>query len=193
MLRVDYAFHSRQMDPFEAELRASLKSLASQRPDIPFYSTVTGTPAEAGELNADYWWRNMRCPVLFRTAVEAAIDDGFNTFVELGAHPVLAGPVRSCLAHSDREGTVVGSLHRDEPDMDYMARSLAELHVSGVAARLGARGLAELEFRRSFRASGSRSRCSGRKSEGVEIGALRRAGPSAARLSPEDRGAELGR
>jgi amino acid adenylation domain-containing protein len=133
LLHIDYAFHSKQMDPFETELRASLKAMTSREPAVPAYSTVTGKLIEAGELDADYWWRNMRNPVLFRQAAEAAIGDGFNTFVELGAHPVLTGPVRACLAHCGREGTVVGSLHREEKDRDYISRSLADLHLAGVA------------------------------------------------------------
>ncbi len=133
MLHVDYAFHSRQMDPFESELRASLEGITSSRPGIRMFSTVTGRCVEADELTADYWWRNMRCPVLFQDAVEAAIEEGFNTFVELGAHPALAGPVRSCLAHRGREGTVVASLHREERDQDAISKALAELHVGGVA------------------------------------------------------------
>lgn len=133
LLHIDYAFHSRQMDPFEVELRASLKGMTSREPSVPAYSTVTGKPIEAGELDADYWWRNMRCAVMFRQAAEAAISEGYNTFIELGAHPVLTGPLRACLAHLGREGTVVGSLHRDEKDRDYLARSLADLHLAGVA------------------------------------------------------------
>ncbi len=132
-LHVDYAFHSRQMDAFEAELRANLDDVASQRGGIPMFSTVTGRAVEPNELTAEYWWRNMRFPVLFRDAVDTAIEAGFNTFVELGAHPVLTGPVRSCLAHHGREGTIVGSLHRDEPDVEAMTKALAQLHVSGVA------------------------------------------------------------
>ena len=133
LLHIDYAFHSKQMDPFESELRASLKSMTSREPAVPAYSTVTGKLIEAGELDADYWWRNMRNPVLFRQAAEAAIGDGFNAFVEIGAHPVLTGPVRACLAHCGAEGTVVGSLHREEKDRDYISRSLSDLHLAGVA------------------------------------------------------------
>ncbi|MBI3434538.1 MAG: amino acid adenylation domain-containing protein, partial [Proteobacteria bacterium] len=133
ILRVDYAFHTRQMDPFEHELRRSLDTLSSHRSDVTMYSTVTGKAVDAGELDADYWWRNMREPVLFRATIDAAIEDGFNTFVELGAHPVLAGPVRGCLAHRGRQGTVVASLDRERVDEAVMTQALAELYVNGVA------------------------------------------------------------
>jgi amino acid adenylation domain-containing protein len=132
LLQVDYAFHSRQMDPFEEELRANLQGIVSRRPEIAMFSTVTGRPIEPEELSDVYWWRNMRNPVLFKDAVEAILDQGFNTFVEVGAHPALGPPLRSCLAHHGRDGTVVASLHREVRDQKAMATALAELHVSGV-------------------------------------------------------------
>ena len=105
-LRVDYAFHTRQMDPFQDELRRSLETI-SYSSEVVMLSTVTGKAVQAGELNAQYWWRNMREPVMFHSAVNAAIDQGINTFIELGAHPVLAGPVRSSIAARGSKGVVV--------------------------------------------------------------------------------------
>ncbi len=174
------------MDPFETELRASLKAMTSREPAVPAYSTVTGKLIEAGELDADYWWRNMRNPVLFRQAAEAAIGDGFNTFVELGAHPVLTGPVRACLAHCGREGTVVGSLHREEKDRDYISRSLADLHLAGVAvdwARVAPPNWNFVELpRQRFERKTFWS-----ESEESQDRALLRAGASAARLPSRQR------
>ena len=132
-LHVDYAFHTRQMDPFATELRASLDGLAPRGGEIAMYSTVTGKSVGADALDAAYWWRNMREPVLFQAAVEAAIRDGINTFVEIGAHPVLGGPVRACLAGTGHVGTVVGSLQRDATDTECLARALAKLYVNGAA------------------------------------------------------------
>jgi amino acid adenylation domain-containing protein len=131
-LHVDYAFHTRQMDPFAAELRASLAGIVSGVGEIAMYSTVTGTAASAHALDAEYWWRNMREPVLFQAAVEAAVQDGINTFVEIGAHPVLSGPVRACLAAAGRAGTVVASLQRELADQVCLGRALGKLYVNGV-------------------------------------------------------------
>ena len=133
VLRVDYAFHTRQMGPFEDELRRSLGRLASHAAAIPMFSTVTGRAIGPGELDADYWWRNMRETVQFRAAVDAAIDAGFNGFIELGAHPVLGGPVRSCLGHRGVAGTVLASLQRETGDDTSLARALAELYVTGLS------------------------------------------------------------
>ena len=131
-LRVDYAFHTRQMDPFEDELRRSLETIKSHTSEVAMISTVTGKAVQAGELNGQYWWRNMREPVMFHAAVNAAIDQGINTFIELGAHPVLAGPVRSSMAARGSKGLVVASLDRDKRDEDSFTEALAELYVAGV-------------------------------------------------------------
>lgn len=131
-LRVDYAFHTRLMDPFEAELRRSLESMSSHCSEIMMFSTVTGKAVQAGELNADYWWRNMREPVMFHSALEVAINQGFNTFLELGAHPVLSGPARSSLAMRGANGVVVASLDREKSDEDALTGAVAELYGNGI-------------------------------------------------------------
>jgi amino acid adenylation domain-containing protein len=131
-LQVDYAFHTRQMDPFAEELLRNLAGVSSYRGDIPMYSTVTGKAVSPRELNAEYWRRNMREPVQFHAAIDAAIADGFNTFIELGAHPILTGPIRQCLADRGRAGIAVASLHRPEPSEVSMARAAAELYCNGV-------------------------------------------------------------
>ncbi len=53
------------------------------------YSTVTGSLSDGTGLGAEYWWRNVREPVRFSGAIQAMIEDGLNTFVEIGPKPVL--------------------------------------------------------------------------------------------------------
>src|SRR5262245_31832756 len=102
ILRVDYAFHSHQMDAFTGELGDSLRALRSQAPAVPMFSSVTGEAIHGEELDADYWCRNMRQPVLFKRAIDEVIDAGCGTFLELGAHPSLITPIRACLAGRNR-------------------------------------------------------------------------------------------
>jgi acyl transferase domain-containing protein/acyl carrier protein len=132
ILRVDYAFHSQQMDPFTGELRDSLRGLRSKAVTTPMFSSVTGEAIHGGELDADYWCRNMRQPVLFKRAIDRAIDAGFDTFLELGPHPSLITPTRACLAECNREGLAVGTLHRERPDSESIVSAVASLHVHGV-------------------------------------------------------------
>ena len=90
-LDLDYAFHSRAMDPIAAPLRAALAGLAPTAARVPFVSTVTGSPLPGGELTGGYWWRNVREPVRFAEAVAHVLAERADILVEIGPHPVL-GP-----------------------------------------------------------------------------------------------------
>ncbi|WP_282792636.1 type I polyketide synthase [Streptomyces sp. CC224B] len=93
-LDLDYAFHSRAMDPLEDELLAALAPLTCGDHRIPFVSTVTGAPLAGPRLDASYWWCNVREPVLFDQAVGALLDEGPAVFLEIGPHAVLTPYLR---------------------------------------------------------------------------------------------------
>ncbi|MFP3969714.1 acyltransferase domain-containing protein, partial [Actinomadura fulvescens] len=88
-LEVDYPFHSAAMDPIQDRLSERLADLAPAPTQIPLLSTVTGGPVHGTDLNADYWWCNVREPVRFAAAVGQAIAQGADVLVEVGPHPVL--------------------------------------------------------------------------------------------------------
>jgi acyl transferase domain-containing protein len=138
ILRVDYAFHSHQMDAFTGELGDSLRGLRSKSVLVPMFSSVTGAAIHGEQLDADYWCRNMRQPVLFKRAIDEAIDAGFDTFLELGAHPSLTTPIRACLGARNREGLSIGTLHRERSDSESIVSAVASLHVHGVPIDWGA-------------------------------------------------------
>src|SRR5262252_2455631 len=54
-LNLDFAFHSKQMDPICEGLLASLVGLSSRPPNARLVSTVTGEAVESGQLDAEYW------------------------------------------------------------------------------------------------------------------------------------------
>jgi amino acid adenylation domain-containing protein len=175
ILRVDYAFHSRQMEAFESELRDSLHGLKPDAPRIPIFSTVTGELVARDKLDAEYWCRNMRQPVLFKHAAERAIDAGFDTFVELSAHPSLLTPIRACLAGRRREGFAVATLHRERPDTEALASAVASLHVHGVSLDWKALAPSNSEFVELFRYPWEKQVC---WAESEEARAARFDGPS---------------
>src|SRR5581483_243227 len=116
VLRGQIAFHSPQMDPVRDELTTALAGLAPRPAAVPFYSTVTGGTLDGTALGADYWGRNVREPVRFADAADALIAAGFDTFLELGPHPVLTEPLHQCLRQRQTPGTVLTSLCRGEDD-----------------------------------------------------------------------------
>jgi NAD(P)-dependent dehydrogenase (short-subunit alcohol dehydrogenase family) len=93
---------------------------------IAFYSAVRGARLDAAELDADYWYTNLREPVRFDQAVNASLGGGSTLFVEVSPHPVLT----MGLADID-DVAVVGSLRRDDGGWDRMLRSAGEAFVHG--------------------------------------------------------------
>jgi acyl transferase domain-containing protein/acyl carrier protein len=131
-LKVDYAFHSPQMEPFARRLAEHLAGLEPAACAIPMISTVTGLPVEGHDLGATYWAQNLREPVRFADAVAAASRNACNAFVELSGHPVLAPSIAAVLRHLGAEGfTIVPSLRRDH-DEGVLVDALGALYVAGV-------------------------------------------------------------
>jgi phthiocerol/phenolphthiocerol synthesis type-I polyketide synthase C len=129
-IAVDVASHSPQMDPLAVQLRSQLSSLQPAVGTVPFYSTVTGEVARGASLDADYWARNLREPVVFHTAYQRLLTDGFNGFVEISAHPTLLGSMR--LGHGATEHVLLlPSLKRDADERATMRETAGALYCAG--------------------------------------------------------------
>lgn len=133
MLPVDYAFHSYQMQPLEADLVMGLKGLTPGAAAVPIYSTVTGRESDGTAFDAVYWGRNLTQPVRFAQAIQELIDAGHDVFLEIGPHPVLSMPVTQCLEHADRAGSVFYSLRRHKAERSILLQTLGRLYESGSA------------------------------------------------------------
>ena len=95
---------------------------------------TTGTP-----LNAQYWWDNIRKPVLFKSAIESALQDGFNIFIEIGPHPILQNYLREAAelrgTQSRRSGDpgmaiVMPTLSRQSDDISALQHAAARCAVA---------------------------------------------------------------
>ncbi|WP_307841863.1 polyketide synthase [Streptomyces syringium] len=116
-LAVDHGFHSALMDVVEEPLRAALAGLEPGAPRVPMYSTVTGAPVEAGELDGAYWWHNVRRPVRFADAVRRAVGAGLAAVVEIAPQPALSGPLHRLAADAPGGAfPVVSALPRGKCD-----------------------------------------------------------------------------
>ncbi len=115
LLDLDYAFHSRQMDPIEGHLRQWLQGLQPTTAEgAIFVSTVTGDVLAGDQLDAGYWWRNVREPVRFAQAVEKAAELGCRVFVEIGPHAILQRYITDTLAAAKYAGRVLSTLRRGD-------------------------------------------------------------------------------
>ena len=130
-LDLDFAFHSRAMDPFRNALLADLAGLASRPPKSRLISTVTGQVVEGEALDADYWWRNVRHPVRFADAVAQLIGEGYRIFLEVGPRAILQTYLTDGLRSADVQGHVITSLSRDHDEDDPFPAIAAHCHAAG--------------------------------------------------------------
>ncbi|MFI9237289.1 SDR family NAD(P)-dependent oxidoreductase [Streptomyces sp. NPDC053079] len=131
-LDIDHPFHSAAMDAIEEPLRRSVTGLAPAAPRIPMYSTVTGRPVGPGELDTDYWWRNVRHPVRFADAVRALAADGLAAVVEIGPRPVLRGALSRLAAEGPHAPfPVTPAMTPDVPGAEGVRRAAARLLAAG--------------------------------------------------------------
>ncbi|MFE3940131.1 acyltransferase domain-containing protein, partial [Streptomyces goshikiensis] len=97
-LTVRVPYHSARMEEIKDELLSSLAGIEPRPARVPLYLTGREGRAVGTELDADYWWSNVRDSVRFRQAVERMAGDGHRTFLEIGPHPVLTHAIKECLA-----------------------------------------------------------------------------------------------
>ncbi|MER6270823.1 SDR family NAD(P)-dependent oxidoreductase [Streptomyces sp900105755] len=130
-LDVDYASHSARVEQVRATILDELDGVTTYPTSVAWYSTVTGEPVTE-ELEADYWYTNLREPVRFAPAVERMAADGYRHFVELSPHPSLLTAMHTIGEDLGHELVVLGSLRRDEDGPACLDRAAAELHAHGV-------------------------------------------------------------
>ena len=130
-LRVEYAFHSPQMERSAAELTAALRGLRLQPAELRFVSTVTGHAAAGTDLDAGYWGRNVREPVRFSAAVSVLAAEGSDLFLEMGPHPVLSVSISECAELSRATARTLPSLRRGHGDRRSLLASLGALYTLG--------------------------------------------------------------
>ncbi|MBI3928665.1 MAG: type I polyketide synthase [Armatimonadetes bacterium] len=128
-VKVEYAFHSAQLDVLEDELMACLETLTPRQPRCTLLSTVTAGPLEVAD--AAYWWQNVRSTVRFSEAVARAVADGTTVFLEVGGHPVLGPSI------SQSGGRPVATLRRHKSERQAFLQALGELYSLGQALRWG--------------------------------------------------------
>ncbi|MBP2472362.1 candicidin polyketide synthase FscB [Crossiella equi] len=130
---MDYASHTSAVEPARDALTTALADLRPMRGDVPFYSTVTGAWADTEGLDAEYWYRNLREPVLFQDTTRALLDAGHTVFLEVSPRPLLSAAVQETAEEQGGQVQVLASTRRGDGGADRFRRSLAEAHTAGVA------------------------------------------------------------
>lgn len=131
-VRVQVAYHSHHMDPIKGIMLKDLGQVQGVKSTTPLYSTVSGRREDGKHLNANYWFKNARQPVLFTDALSTMLSDGFDTFVEIGPHPVLVSGAEALIQKRDTDAVIAPSMTRKEPEVTVFLQSLARLAARGL-------------------------------------------------------------
>ncbi|SDM38948.1 type I polyketide synthase [Allokutzneria albata] len=124
---VHVAGHSRQTERVREEILAVVADLRPLAGEVPFYSTVTGDLLDGTQLDAEYWYRNLRQPVLFADAAASLARDGYEVFIEPSPHPMLTASVQAVVP----DAITLSTLRRE--DGARFPKALAEAFVRGIA------------------------------------------------------------
>ncbi len=131
-VRVKVAYHSHHMEPIKDAMVKPLAQVHGAEATIPLYSTVTGRRESGSHLDANYWFENARRPVVFTDALRAMVNDGFDTFVEIGPHPVLVAGAEALFKAMSADAMIIPSMTRREPEAVVFLQSLARLATRGL-------------------------------------------------------------
>ncbi|MCO6007011.1 thioester reductase domain-containing protein [Actinoallomurus purpureus] len=132
LIAVDYASHSPQVERIAGDLLTALDGIRPMSAEIPFFSTVDEKWLDTAALDAEYWYRNLRQPVLFSSACRALAEEGHSAFVEVSPAPVLTTAMEEELEDLPVPTVVTGTLHRADGGSARFLASLARLHVRGI-------------------------------------------------------------
>ncbi|WP_026186556.1 type I polyketide synthase [Ensifer sp. BR816] len=131
ILDINYPFHHPIIDQAKEAFLADIPDIAPRRTELTYLSTVTGGALDGTELDPDYWWKNVREPVRFQAAAEAALALGCRLFIEISPRPILASYVKETIKQAAVPASVVPTLLRDagenaqDPISASMARAVA--------------------------------------------------------------------
>jgi acyl transferase domain-containing protein/acyl carrier protein len=131
---VDYAAHSEAVEALCDELLMGCEPVRPRSGNVPFYSTVSGELMNTVELDAQYWYRNLRETVQLERVMRTLLAQGYTTFIEVSPHPVLTVAVQETADEElddSKQVAIVGSLRREQDGRESFSRALGEAWVQG--------------------------------------------------------------
>ncbi|KAI9148933.1 CcqE [Paramyrothecium foliicola] len=136
-LKVDRAYHSDHMKSVGVVYEELISTItpSPEQLSIPFYSSVTGQPIyDATQLGPSYWRANMECPVLFLSAIEAALQGAqdLGLALELGPHSALSGPFRQICKELSKSVTYYSAINRNSNATTTLLTAAGQLYTQGV-------------------------------------------------------------
>ena len=131
LAQVTFASHCPMMDTVLPAFRTGMGEVSSGPTRIPMLSTVLGRVVDGDRLGTDYWLDNLRQPVLFDSAIRAALEQGWQRFTEIAMHPALTRAIQDRIDDDQVDAAVIETVRRDSPALPALWRAVGEAFCSG--------------------------------------------------------------
>jgi len=93
-LPVGAAFHSKLMEPVQQQLGETMDGLEWSEPEVPLVGNATGEVQSTADGVREALRAQIASPVLWASCTETLVENGCDTFLELGSGRTLSGIVR---------------------------------------------------------------------------------------------------
>ena len=115
-IRVGFAFHSPEVLSLKSPFFDFLQHVRAESGSVPMYSSVTGFRHDGTQFDNEYWWQIYHQPARFHSLVSSLLADGFDTFVEVGPHPILLQAINDTARASGKVVLAVCAMNRDQDE-----------------------------------------------------------------------------
>lgn len=133
LTKIDAAFHSGQIDALIPDIKSAAKHLITHKPIVRLYTTTLSDPRSLSDRGPEFWAANSRSVVRLMHAVEAAMEDGFTSFLEISTAPIVTSSIRETADLKQRDDiTICATLNPNQPEVLSITSSLAMLFCNGI-------------------------------------------------------------
>jgi acyl transferase domain-containing protein len=131
-----WAFHAPPMAAVGRDLTGEVGGwLTPRAAERGLLSTLTGGRLQGPEMDAAYWGRQVREPVAFAKAFDAALAEGVDLVVEMSPHPLLQEGMQEAAEAAGRRVALLAPLRKGAGEAATAREALAAAWAHGVKVR----------------------------------------------------------
>lgn len=136
-LPVEVPYHSSLVTKMLNSLKREIAHVTVKRNELLLFSSVTGELVTENELNLDYIIDNTIKVVEFEKAILSILKNGFDTFLEIGAHPLLINNINEISAENNYKSNIFYSIQRNKNELKTIEDNLCKLFCCGAEVNWG--------------------------------------------------------
>lgn len=130
-LKVTVPYHSVFMEEIKEEFLHEIKDIKPMKSNVALYTTADGEYSDGLNLDYIYWWNNVRNSVHFAKGISKILEEGCQSFIEIGPHPVLSNSISEIAAQLEKDIIVEPTLRRKEAEIERVYLTYCKLYGAG--------------------------------------------------------------